>query len=80
MIRPKAHMDRQVIAIEVEPVERRVGSDPLSYLQHAFVLDNEVDGRPQPRTDGVAETVQLVGSVLVSLRIDSTGYLLFQLW
>jgi hypothetical protein len=38
---------RLVVAVEIKPVKRGVGDDPLSDLQHALVVNDEIDGGAQ---------------------------------
>ena len=68
-----AHVDRPVLAMDIEPVQRRIGGHPAGDVQHVLVLDDEVHRGAEPLADPIAAAVQLVRGVLVAGGVDEAA-------
>ena len=71
-VRPKAHVHRPLVSVEVDPVKPAMLEDPSRDLQRRHPVDEKVDGSAEPRADRLPGSL-LVRRVLIEVRRDLSG-------
>jgi hypothetical protein len=64
----KTDMNRAILAVVIKPVIGEILGNPISDFTHAFVLDDEVDGRSAPTANLLPSDIKLTCGVLVKGR------------
>ena len=66
-------MQRSLIPIEIQAIERCMLDNPLCDFKHTFIGHNKIDRGAKPLTDGLPTCVELTTCVLIKCRGNATG-------
>ena len=61
----QANVQRPVVSVQVHTIKGQVLCDPMSYFDHVFIFNDEVNCRAQSITYGFPFFIALVASVLI---------------